>query len=169
MQSLPVATMSRPVGGCSWKWALGVVIVYAFDCATSSPSRDKVQHEVFWLVQEKLTQYFPGSFLGYTYVMLTPDTYTSDMKLVDSSEIKANGYTRSLSWRRTACTESMSAGLYEAHRLISGHPNGIILFFSDGLINKGEFFHGAEDFISTVPVHTFTLGGSAYNDVCMHA
>jgi hypothetical protein len=122
--------------------------------------------EVFWLVQEKLT-HFVDSCLGYIYSMSTPNTYTSDMKLVDSSESKVTGYMTSSAFRRAACTKNMASGLSEAHNLIGyrGHWNGIILLFSDGLINKGDFFDGAEDFISQVPVHTFTLGGDAYNHV----
>lgn len=143
---------------------LGVVIVYAFDCTTSSPNWDKVGHQVFWLVQEKLTRSV-GSCLGYTYTMSTPNTCISDMKLVNYREKKADGYTKGSAWRETACTKNMASGLPEAHRLISdqGLLNGIILLFSDGLVNKGDFFDGAEDFVSKVPVHTFTLGGDAYD------
>ncbi|KAM0858016.1 hypothetical protein ACQ4PT_048071 [Festuca glaucescens] len=164
-QSLPVPTLSGPVGGCARRAPLGVVIVYAFDCTISTPDWDKVGHQVFWLVQEKLTL-FLDSYLGYTYVMSTPNTYTSDMKLVDSTEKKANGYKVSSIWRRNTCTENMASGLLEAHKLIrdQGLLSGIILFFSDGLINKGDFFDGAEGFVSEVPVHTFTLGGDAYDN-----
>uniref|UniRef100_M8BNT8 Uncharacterized protein n=1 Tax=Aegilops tauschii TaxID=37682 RepID=M8BNT8_AEGTA len=61
----------------------------------------------------------------------------------------------------------MASGLSEAHKLISyrGHWNSTILLFSDGVINKGDYFDGAEDFVSKVPVHTFTLGGDANNHV----
>jgi hypothetical protein len=66
----------------------------------------------------------------------------------------------------------MASGLAEAHRLISecDNPNGIILLFSDGLINdnKGDFFDGAEAFASTWPVHTFTVGDNSYNQVLLH-
>ena len=156
--------MSEPVDGRTGKWPLAVVIVYAFDCTTSTPDWYKVD-SVFWLVQEKLTR-IRGSSLGYAYVMSTPNTYTSDMKSVDSAEINGNGYKSSPSWKRTACVKYMT-GLYEAHRLIKehGNMNAIILFFSDGLVNKGDFFDGAEDFLSSVPVYTFTLGGNAYNQV----
>ncbi|KAF7005332.1 hypothetical protein CFC21_020457 [Triticum aestivum] len=155
--------MSGPVDGRTEKEPLAVVIVYAFDCTTSTPDWYKVDN-VFWLVQEKLTR-IRGSSLGYTYVMSTPNTYTSDMKLVDSAEINGNGYKSSPSWKRTACVKNMTSGLYEAHRLINenGNMNAIILLFSDGLVNKGDFFDGAEDFLSSVPVYTFTLGGNAYN------
>ncbi|CAO2141766.1 unnamed protein product [Urochloa humidicola] len=141
---------------------LDVVIVYAFDCTNSTPAWYTVDG-VFWMVQEKLTRY-AGSCLGYIYVMSTPNTYTCDMKPVDSGETKATGY-KTFAWRRTACTKNMASGLAEAHKMVGsrGYHNGIILFFSDGLINGGDFFDGTEDFISKVPVHTFTVGGDAYN------
>nr|BAK00782.1 predicted protein [Hordeum vulgare subsp. vulgare] len=152
----------------SGRWPLNVVIVSAFDCTTSTPAWNKVNREVYWLVQKKLTQ-FKNSYLGYTYVMSTPNTYTSEMKLVDRTETEATGYPRSSTWRREACTNNMAAGLVEAHRLIKdhGHLNGMILLFSDGSINKGSFFDGVEGFISKVPVHTFTLGGDAYNQALL--
>ncbi|CAL4979965.1 unnamed protein product [Urochloa decumbens] len=144
---------------------LDVVIVYAFDCTNSTPAWYTVDDGVFWLVQEKLTNYV-DSCLGYIYVMSTPNTYTCDMKLVDSAETKATGYT-GFARRRMACTKNMASGLAEANKMVSnrGYQNGIILFFSDGLVNRGDFFDGTENFISKVPVHTFTLGGDACNHV----
>ena len=145
-----------------------MVIVYAFDCTVSTPAWYTVDSGVFWLVQEKLT-HFEDSCMGYIYPMLSNNTYTSDMKLVDSGETKASGYT-AFERRRISCMKNMASGLAEAHKMISnrGYKNGIILFFSDGLVNKGDFFDGAEKFISTVPVHTFTLGGDEYNQVCSY-
>ena len=142
-----------------------MVNVYAFHSTTSTPEY-KTGDNIFWLVQEKLIR-LVDSCLGYTYVMSTPNTCTSDMKIVDSAEKNVKGYTGSPAWQRTACTKDMASGLSEAHKLISyrEHQNSIILFFSDGLINKGDYFDGAEDFPSKVPVHTFTLGGNAYNQV----
>jgi hypothetical protein len=148
---------------------LAVVIVYAFDCTNSTPAWDTVDDGVFWLVQEKLTQY-ADSCLGYIYVMSTPNTYTCDMKPVDSAETKATGYKSFARRSRMTCTKYMASGLVEAHKMIGSrgsYQNGIILFFSDGLINTGDFFDGTESFISKVPVHTFTLGGDAYNHVCI--
>ena len=145
-----------------------MVIVYAFDCTNSTPAWYTVDGGLFWLVQEKLTQY-ADSCLGYIYVMSTPNTYTCDMKPVDSAETKATGY-KSFARRRMTCTKYMASGLVEAHKMIGNrgsYQNGIILFFSDGLINTGDFFDGTESFISKVPVHTFTLGGDAYNHVCI--
>lgn len=144
---------------------LKVVLLYAFDCTDYSPSWFKME-DVFWLVHEKLV-HFAGSCLGYIYVMSTPNTYTCDMKLVDSAETQASGYKGSSFWHRTACNKSMACGLVLAHQLIrdGGESNAIILLFSDGLNNKGDFFDGAEGFDSKVPVHTFTLGGDAYNEV----
>ncbi|KAJ1255208.1 hypothetical protein BS78_K280100 [Paspalum vaginatum] len=141
---------------------LDVVIVYAFDCTDCTPAWCTVE-DVFWLVQEKLTHYV-DSCMGYIYPMLSNNTYTSDMKLVDSADTKIAGY-KAFSRRRMSCKEKMASGLAEAHKMISnrGYQNGIILFFSDGLINKGDFFDGTENFVSTVPVHTFTLDGYAYN------
>uniref|UniRef100_A0ACD5YBS8 Uncharacterized protein n=1 Tax=Avena sativa TaxID=4498 RepID=A0ACD5YBS8_AVESA len=140
----------------SGRWPLDVVIIYAFDCTTSTPAWHTV-NDVYELVQGKLSM-FVGSCLGFTYLMSTPNTYTSDMTLVGSNE-------KSSAWSRDTCTKNMASGLTEAHKLIGyrGHSNSIILLFSDGLINKGDFFEGAEDFISKVPVHTFTLGGDEYN------
>ncbi|CAO2148998.1 unnamed protein product [Urochloa humidicola] len=149
------------------KGPLDVVIVYAFDCTTSTPAWYTVDG-VFWMVQEKL-KHFTDSCLGYIYVMLSGNTYTCDMKPVDPGETKATGY-KSFAWRRTACTKNMASGLSEAHKMVGsrGYHNGIILFFSDGLINGGDFFDGTKDFISKVPVHTFTVGGDAYNH-CLQA
>jgi hypothetical protein len=139
---------------------LDVVIVYAFDCTTAStPAWEKVGL-VFSLVEKKLAN-FVDSRLGYVYVMSTPNTYKCDINFIDPSKKGESSATRS-----AVCTKNMAAGLTEAHKLImcdNGELNGIILLFSDGLINKGDFFDGAEDFISIVPVHTFTLGGDAYN------
>ncbi|XP_044432411.1 uncharacterized protein [Triticum aestivum] len=145
---------------------LSVVIVYAFDCTNRTPAWDTVDEGIFWLVQEKLT-HFTDSCMGYIYVMSTPNTYTSDMKMVDSSDTKATGYKGSNKWCTTTCTKNMASGLDEANKMISNrmHSNGIILLFSDGLINKGDFFDGTKKFISKVPVYTFTLGGYAYNHV----
>ncbi|KAF7013124.1 unnamed protein product [Triticum aestivum] len=158
--------MSRSGGGGPGRGPLGVVIVYAFDRSTSTVAWDKVDNEIFWMVQEKLT-HFTDTWLGYTYIASSPNKYTSDMKLVDSTEIKANGYKESSAWRRIAVTKDMPSALSQAHKMINdqGDLHGIILFFSDGLINKGAFFDGAEEFISKVPVHTFTLSGDAYNHV----
>lgn len=142
-----------------------MVIVYGFDCSTSTSAWYTVDDGIFWMVQEKL-KHIADSCLGYIYVMLTGNTYTSDMKRVDSAETKATGYT-AFARRRLACTTNMASGLAEAHKMIShrGFQNGIILFFSDGFINKGDFFDGTTNFISNVPVHTFTLGGDANNQV----
>ncbi|XP_020167963.1 uncharacterized protein [Aegilops tauschii subsp. strangulata] len=155
--------VERPLGSISGRDPLDVVMVYAFDCTDSTPAWYTVDSGVFWLVQEKLTHYV-DSCMGYIYVMSTPNTYTSDMKVVDSAETKETGYT-GFARRRMTCTKNMASGLVEAHKMVSsrGYRNGIILFFSDGLINKGDFFDGTEKFVSTVPVHTFTLGGDAYN------
>ena len=143
-----------------------MVIVYAFDCTDSTPAWYTVDNGIFWLLQEKLI-HFPESCMGYIYIDMTPNTYTSDMKVVDPNETKETGYTR-FAWHRMTCTKNMASGLADAHKMISnhGHHNGIILFFSDGLLNKGDFFDGTENFVSKVPVHTFTLGGDAYNHVC---
>ncbi|XP_044433690.1 uncharacterized protein [Triticum aestivum] len=155
----------RPISSISGREPLDVVIVYAFDCTESTPAWYTVDNGIFWLLQEKLT-HFPESCMGYIYVDMTPNTYTSDMKVVDPNETKETGYTR-FAWRRMTCTKNMASGLAEAHKMINnrGHHNGIILFFSDGLLNKGDFFDGTENFVSKVPVHTFTLGGDAYNHV----
>jgi hypothetical protein len=139
-----------------------VVIVYAFDCTHTTPSWNKMD-EVYWLVHEKLTD-FAGSSLGYIYGMSTPNTYTCDMKLVDSGETAATGYKKSPLWRRTACTVNMASGLKEAQKLIwaRGHMyGGVILFFSDGSVTKGDYFDATDTWASTLPVHTFTLAGDA--------
>ncbi|KAM0930399.1 hypothetical protein ACQ4PT_001095 [Festuca glaucescens] len=153
----------KPPSPISGRGPLDVVMVYAFDCTDSTPAWHTVDNGVFWLLQEKLT-HFPDSCMGYIYVMSSPNTYTSDMKLVDSAETRETGYT-GFARRRMDCTKNMASGLPEAHKMIRsrGIRNGIILFFSDGLINKGDFFDGTENFRSKVPVHTFTLGGDAYN------
>ncbi|XBI04282.1 hypothetical protein VPH35_132605 [Triticum aestivum] len=155
----------RPVSSISGRETLYVVIVYAFDSTESAPTWYTVDNGIFWLLQEKLTHY-PESCMGYIYVDMTPNTYTSDMKVVDPNEMKETGYMR-FAWRRMTCSKNMASGLADTHKVISnrGHHNGIILFFSDGSINKGDFFDGTENFVSKVPVHTFTLGGDAYNHV----
>ena len=137
-----------------------MVLVYAFDCTNSTHAWAKMDRSIFWIVQERLTR-LEDSCMGYIYPMLTPNNYTSDMKVVDPAESKATGYTA------FDCTKNMASGLAEAHKMLRnrGNQNGIILFFSDGLINKGDFFDGTENFKSEVPVHTFTLGGDAYNQV----
>lgn len=142
------------------------MIVYAFDCTYYTPAWYTVDDGVFWLVQEKLKHY-ADSCLGYIYVMSTHNTYTCDMKPVDAAETKATGY-KGFARRRMTCTKNMASGLVEAHKMVSnrGNKNGIILFFSDGLTtNSGDFFDGTNNFISKVPVHTFTLGG---DDTCNH-
>ncbi|VAI93134.1 unnamed protein product [Triticum turgidum subsp. durum] len=146
----------------SGRGPLDVVIVYAFDCYLHTPAWYTMNDWVFWLVQEKLT-HFVDSCLGY--VMLTPNECISGMKLVESADTKASGYTDYD--RRSTKRKTMASGLEEAHNIISnrGHHNSIILFFSDGLVNNEYFFHGNENFISQVPVHTFTLGGNAYNHI----
>lgn len=121
---------------------LKVVLLYAFDCTGYSPAWFKME-DVFWLVQEKLVVHFAGSSLGYIYVMSERNTYTCDMKLVDSADTQAGGYKGGSFWHRTACNKSMASGLALAHQLISddGGSKGIILLFSDdGSINKGDFF-----------------------------
>ncbi|KAM3298181.1 hypothetical protein ACQJBY_039906 [Aegilops geniculata] len=75
----------------SGRGPLDVVIVYAFDCTDWTSAWYTVDNGIFWLVQEKLT-HFVNSCMGYIYVMLTSNTYTSDMKLVDSAETRATGY-----------------------------------------------------------------------------
>lgn len=146
---------------------LDVVIVYAFDSSKNDTAWFTVDDQVFWMVHEKLTQ-FPNSCIGFIYFYSSGNTYTRDMKLVNSEEKKADGYKR-FAWRRIACTRNMASGLAQAHKLISNrdYHNGIILFFSDGRINKGDFFDGTENFISKYPVHTFTLGEDAYNQVVL--
>nr|XP_051198286.1 uncharacterized protein LOC127311847 isoform X2 [Lolium perenne] len=136
----------------------GVVIVYAFDCTTSTPAWYKMD-DVYSLVEEKLTDLVDT--IGYIFVMSTPNTYRSDMKSVDSAETQKTGYKKSPAWCKAACTKQMACGLDKAHKLIShsGNKNGIILVFSDGSTHKGDFFDGAKDFISKVPVHTFILYG----------
>ncbi|KAJ1255212.1 hypothetical protein BS78_K280100 [Paspalum vaginatum] len=160
--SIPLPDKLAP-SSSSGRGPLDVVIVYAFDCTDYTPAWYTVDDGVFWLVQEKLT-HFDDSCIGYIYPMLSDNTYTSDMKLVDSADTKTTGYT-AFAWRRMACKKNMASGLAEAHKMIGnrGYQNGIILFFSDGLVSKGDFFDGAETFVSTVPVHTFTLGGDAFN------
>jgi len=155
--------VERPLISVSGRDPLDVVIVYAFDCTDSTPAWYTVNNGVFWFVQEKLTQYV-DSCLGYIYVMSASNTYKSDLKVVDSAETKETGYTK-FAGRTLTCTKNMASGLAEAHKMVSnrGYGNGVILFFSDGLINKGDFFDGTEKFVSTVPVHTFTVGGDAYN------
>lgn len=146
---------------------LDVVILYAFDCSDWTSAWYTVDDGIFWMVQEKLTHYI-DSCMGYIYFMKNNNTYTSDMKLVDPEETESKSY-RSFDRRRVACTKNMACGLAEAHRMISnrGYPNGVILLFSDGLKHKGDFFDGAEEFKSKVPVHTFTLGGAEYNEVSL--
>ena len=98
-----------------------MVLVYAFDCTiTPSLPWDKMEQEIFWLVQEKLT-HFKDSCLGYTYVMSTPNTYTHDVKLVDSKETKTAGYSGSSAWRKNPCTKNMASGLPVAHKLMRDH------------------------------------------------
>lgn len=147
---------------------LDVVIVYAFDCSNKMTSTFyTVDDGVFWMVHEKLT-HFVDSCMGYICFVLTTNIYLTDMKLVDSAETRETGYNH-IAEREITCTKNMACGLPEAHKMISnrGYQNGIILVFSDGLIHEGDFFDGAENFVSNVPVHTFTLGGDAYNHVCI--
>lgn len=147
---------------------LDVVIVYAFDISNKMTSTFyTVDDGVFWMVHEKLT-HFVDSCMGYICFVLTSNMYLTDMKLVDSAETRETGYNHIAECEIT-CTKNMACGLPEAHKMISnrGYQNGIILVFSDGLIHEGDFFDGAENFVSNVPVHTFTLGGDAYNHVCI--
>ena len=132
---------------------LDVVVVYAFDCTYSTPDWVRVS-QVYWLVERMLGQ-FPGSCLSYVYVRSGSNMYTIEKRAVGGKKI--------LTEATVACTKNMASGLPEAHRLIdlaSENPNGIILLFSDGAIdkNKGDFFDNAEVYLSSVPVHTFTLG-----------
>ena len=164
MQTSTRPNMSGPMAAHPGRGGLDVVIVYAFDCTTSTPDWYRVG-DVYTMVQGKLGR-FMDNCLGFIYVMSTANTYTSDINLVDSSK---TGYTESSARKKAICTKNMASGLPEAHKMMRGRAdsNGIILLFSDGLVNKGDFFDGAEDFISKVPVHTFTLGGDAYNYVCI--
>lgn len=146
-----------------------MVIVYAFDCSDYSQAWYTVADGVFWLVHEKLT-HFANSCMGYIYPLLVTENgtqaYTSEMKPVESTETRKTGY-KCFSTLTISCTKNMASGLAQAHKMVSnrGYQNGIILFFSDGLKNEGDFFDGTDNFKSTVPVHTFTLGGDAYNHV----
>jgi len=141
-----------------------VVIVYAFDCCDCTPAWYTVDDGVFWMVQSKLTR-FTNSCLGYICFMSKGNKYTSDMKLVDSAETKATGY-KEFAGRRMACRKEMASGLAKAHEMIGNqrYQNGIILLFSDGFKHEGDFFNGADKFVSKVPVHTFTLGGDVTYD-----
>uniref|UniRef100_N1R5M7 VWFA domain-containing protein n=1 Tax=Aegilops tauschii TaxID=37682 RepID=N1R5M7_AEGTA len=122
---------------------------------------------ILLMVQQKLT-HLARTCLGYIYVTLTstPNTYTLDMKVVDPTGTKETGNAK-FAWHRMTCTKNMASGLAEAHKMISsfGHHNNIILFFSNRLVNKGDFFDGTQNFVSKAPVHTFTLAGDAYNHV----
>jgi hypothetical protein len=158
--SAPFSQQLDNVLGCTTRnnEAVGVVIVYAFDCTTSTPAWYKMD-DVYSLVEEKLTDLVDT--IGYIFVMSTPNTYRSDMKSVDSAETQKTGYKKSPAWCKAFCTKQMACGLDKAHKLIShsGNKNGIILVFSDGSTHKGDFFDGAKDFVSKVPVHTFILYG----------
>ncbi|KAL6658171.1 hypothetical protein ACP70R_003757 [Stipagrostis hirtigluma subsp. patula] len=137
---------------------LEVVILYAFDSTTATPAYRLVD-QVYWFVQEKIGDFASSSRLSYIYVESAKNSYTYQKRFARSRKAI-------LATSCVPCTKTMACGLPEAHRLISQnseHPNGIILLLSDGLINKGDFFEGAEDFASTWPVHTFTVGGDAYN------
>ncbi|CAM0948417.1 unnamed protein product [Alopecurus aequalis] len=144
--------------GAGRREPLSVVVVYGFDCTTYTPAWYKM-NGVYWLVVEKLTHLVDN--IGYIYSMSTPNTYRTDMKLVDSAETRETGYKPSSAWRMAACTGKMACGLKEAHKLINniGNANGIILLFSDGSTHMGDYFDGAKEFISMVPVHTFILFG----------
>jgi hypothetical protein len=140
---------------------LDVVIVYAFDSSTTTPAYTKVNN-VYWLVQDKIGSFASSSRLSYIYFMSSGNNCTTEKRFARSrEEISPQS--------RTPCTTNMASGLAEAHRLIgqSENLNGIILLLSDGLIenNKGDFFGGAEEFVSTWPVHTFTVGKNSYNQV----
>lgn len=145
------------MGDAGKKGALDVVVVYAFDCSTSTRDWARL-NKVYWLVQDKLRK-FPCSCLSYLYIRTASNRYTTEKRMVGVKNI--------LPESTVGCTKNMASGLPEAHRLISissDNPNGIILLFSDGSPNnKGDFFDKAEDYVSTVPVHTFTLGSDAYN------
>lgn len=116
--------------------------------------------EVYSLVEKKLAK-FPGSCLSFPWYSYSTFVYAKTMVGVKKilPEIWKGGY------------KNMAVGLPEAHNLISlssgQNPNGrILLLFSNGLAdNNGDFFDNAEGFISTVPVHTFTVGSDAYNQV----
>ncbi|CAL4983025.1 unnamed protein product [Urochloa decumbens] len=136
---------------------LEVVVVYAFDSSTTTPAYSLVD-EVYWLVQSKIGSLAASSHLSYIYFMSSNNTYTFEKRFAASGE-------KIIVQTRLACTKNMACGLYEADRLIREceNPNGIILLLSDGLANKGDFYDGVEDFVSTWPVHTFTVGGDGYN------
>jgi hypothetical protein len=141
---------------------LDVVVLYAFDCSDATPDWGRV-NQVYWMVQSKLAQ-FPDSCLSYLYVMSRSNRYTKEKRMVGAKNI--------LPETTLQCYKDMASGLPEAESLIglsSENPNGIILLFSDGSINnKGDFFDKAKDYAPKVPVHTFTLGSDAYNQVWRH-
>jgi hypothetical protein len=147
-------------GRAAWG-PLDVVVVYAFDSSTTTPAYTKVD-KMYWLVQDKIGSFATNSRLSYIYFMSSGNNCTTQKRFAHSRE-------EILSQSRTPCTTNMASGLAEAHRLIGecGNPNGIILLFSDGLIdnNKGDFFDGAEVFVSTWPVHTFVVGENTYSQV----
>ena len=69
------------------------------------------------MVQEKLT-HFADSCMGYIYVMSTPNTFTSDMKVVDLADKKDTSY-NGFAWRRMTCTKKMASGLVEANKMVT--------------------------------------------------
>lgn len=146
---------------CAEKGPLEVVVVYAFDSTTTTPAYTKVDR-VYWLVQDKIGCMASSSRLSYIYFMSSGNSCTTQKRFARSGAAIVN-------WSKSGCTKNMASGLGEAHRLISQceNSNGIILLLSDGLVdkNRGDFFDGAEDFVSKWPVHTFTVGENAYNQV----
>uniref|UniRef100_A0ACD5ZQL8 Uncharacterized protein n=1 Tax=Avena sativa TaxID=4498 RepID=A0ACD5ZQL8_AVESA len=144
---------------------LDVVIVYGFDSTNNATPPFYRVDKIFWMVQEKMLRNAVGSRpgrLGYVHFW-RPNTYTSDMKVVDSGDVEGRGYRTSPIWKRPSCEKKMASGMSEAQKLIGDTRDAVIVFFSDGLVHMGDYFDGAEDFKAQVPVHTFTLGGDGYN------
>ncbi|CAL4992389.1 unnamed protein product [Urochloa decumbens] len=157
MDNIIMREYEKPPTRDSGTQTLEVVVVYAFDSSTTTPAYNLV-NEVYWLVQSKIGSLSASSRLSFIYFMSSDGTYTFEKRFASSGE-------KIIVQTRLTCTKNMACGLSEADRLIREckNPNGIILLLSDGLVNKGDFYDGVEDFVSTWPVHTFTVGADGYN------
>uniref|UniRef100_A0ACD6A3T4 Uncharacterized protein n=1 Tax=Avena sativa TaxID=4498 RepID=A0ACD6A3T4_AVESA len=145
--------------------ALDVVIVYAFDSSTMTAAYAKVNN-VYYLVEGKIGCFSSNSMISYVYFESSNNSCTSGKIFARERGIIIGGST-------TPCTPNMASGLAEAHRMIGGGEipaakKGIILFFSDGLMDKNKgsfFFDGTTDYVSKWPVYTFIVGGGEdYNE-----
>ncbi|KAF8665832.1 hypothetical protein HU200_053911 [Digitaria exilis] len=143
---------------------LNVVILTAVDGIHTLPNNNtRIDRAIFQFMEEKLSALSADNRLGYLTYWSASNSYCFRYKSMNHS-IESNE-------EKATCTRYMAWCLLWAELLLMEmgkdvpSSKGIILLFSDGKTNTGDFFEGGHVYKSKVPVHTFTLGGDANNNI----